>query len=108
MHENYLLVTARISGALLFPVIGREPFCRPITRHGPASSVTIEHVISHGKAGAVNGVVEFGRKQRAFCYVFEFSNAKGTAVKAITAYSIPLADVDSSRRQTQRVGTATP
>jgi hypothetical protein len=73
------------------PVMGREQFCKQITRHGPATRVTIEHVISHGRAGAADGIVAFGKKRRAFCYVFEFSNAKGTEVKAITAYSLPLA-----------------
>lgn len=73
------------------PVAGREAFTKAITRYGPATELTIEHVISHGKVGAVNGIVEFGEKRRAFCYVFEFSNAKGTEVGSITSYSIPLA-----------------
>jgi hypothetical protein len=71
-------------------VEGRESFVKAITRHGPATKVTIEHVISHGRAGSVNGIVEFGKKHRGFCQVFEFTNAKGTQVSAITSYSIPL------------------
>jgi hypothetical protein len=70
------------------PVSGAEAISKAITRYGPATRVTIDHVISHGKAGAVNGVIEFGRKQRAFCYVFEFGSAKGSNVRGITSYSV--------------------
>lgn len=72
------------------PVSGVAAVCKAITRHGLASRLVIEHVVSHGKAGSVNGVVEFGGKARAFCHVFEFSSAKGTAVSCITTYSVAL------------------
>jgi len=70
------------------PVVGVDAFCKAFTRYGPASVLTIEHVVSHGRAGAVDGVVEFGKKRRAFCHVYEFSNAAGSRVKALTSYSI--------------------
>jgi hypothetical protein len=69
--------------------LGAEAFCKAITRYGPATVLTIEHVICHGKAGAVNGVVEYGRKRRAFCYVVEFS-AKALKVGEITTFSVAL------------------
>jgi hypothetical protein len=69
------------------PVVGKEAVSRAIAKYAPATSLTIEHVISHGRAGAVNGYAEFGRKRRAFCHVFEFSSAKGDRIKAITTYS---------------------
>ena len=72
------------------PVSGVEQVCKTITRFGPATLLEIEHVITHGKAGAVNGIVQFGRKKRAFCHVYEFSSARGTAVKQITAYALTL------------------
>jgi hypothetical protein len=72
------------------PVVGADTFCKAITRYGPATAVTIEHVISHGKAGAVNGVVEYGKKRRAFCYVVEFTSAKGLHVSEITTFSVAL------------------
>jgi hypothetical protein len=71
------------------PVLGAEAFCKAITRYGPATVLTFEHVICHGKAGAVNGVVEYGRKRRAFCYVVEFS-AKALKVGEITTFSVAL------------------
>lgn len=72
------------------PVMGVDEFCRAITRYGPATRLTIERVISNQRAGAVNGVVEFGHKQRAFCYVFEFGTAPAVEVRTITSYSIAL------------------
>lgn len=50
----------------------------------------IDHVVSHGKAGAVNGF----RKHRDgkgydFCCFYEFANAKGTQVRSMTSYLIP-------------------
>jgi hypothetical protein len=71
------------------PVSGADAFCKAITRYGPATALTIEHVVSHGKAGAVNGVVEYGRKRRAFCYVVEFS-AKELKIEEITTFSVAL------------------
>jgi hypothetical protein len=53
--------------------------------------LTIRHIATHGKAGAVDGTVilEDG-KPRAFCDVYEFNGAKGTAVKEITSYVIEI------------------
>lgn len=72
------------------PVVGVEAFCKTFSRYGPTSSLTIEHVITHGRSGAVNGVIEFRDKKRAFCNVYDFANTRGTLVKAVTSYSIPL------------------
>ena len=55
------------------PVVGVKEFCRALARYGPASTLTIDHVIAHGNSGAVDGVIEFGTK-----------------VSALTSYSIPL------------------
>ena len=72
------------------PVQGADAVSKALTRYGPATKITIEHAISHGKAGSVDGVVTFGDKRRAFCHVFEFSSAKATHVCGITSYSVPL------------------
>lgn len=53
------------------------------------ATLTIAHVMTHGKAGAVNGTRHLASgKTYAFCEVFEFSNAKGTGVQRITSYNI--------------------
>ena len=57
---------------------------------GPATEVAIERVVSHGRAGAVNGIITRSGKHTAFCHMFEFKNAKGTHVKSISTYSMVL------------------
>jgi hypothetical protein len=48
--------------------------------------LTIEHVVTHGRAGTLNGsIILMDGTTRAFCDVHEFSGAKGTHVKAITS-----------------------
>lgn len=72
------------------PVSGVERFCKAISRYGPASELTIEHVVSHGRSGAVDGVVTVGGKSRAFCHMYDFANAKGTKVRSLTTYTLVL------------------
>jgi hypothetical protein len=50
--------------------------------------LTILHVVTHGKSGAVNGTVRFPDAERCFCDVFEFGNAKATRVSRIMSYRI--------------------
>ena len=53
--------------------------------------LTIDSVMSHGKAGAVNGELVLADGQTiAFCDVYEFSSAKGSSLKTITSYTIVL------------------
>jgi histidyl-tRNA synthetase len=54
-----------------------------------AKSVTIQHVVTHGKAEAVNGTIKLKNgRLRQSCHFYEFTNAKGTSVRAITSYAI--------------------
>ena len=54
-----------------------------------ALELTIHHVATHGKTGAVNGTIKFkDGKTLSFCDVVEFSGAKGVRVKEITSYGI--------------------
>ena len=82
------------------------PFERPgiITTHGIAEfssalqywaeqhqveKLVLRHAISHGRAGAVNGIMEMENGDSfAFCFVFEFSSVKGNAINALTLYMI--------------------
>jgi hypothetical protein len=72
------------------PVAGVDAVCKALLHYGPASVLIIQHVISRGRSGAVDGVIEFGAKRRAFCNVFDFENSKGNRVRALTSYSVPL------------------
>jgi hypothetical protein len=51
--------------------------------------LTIHHVATHGRAGAVNGTRKMkSGKTIAFCNVYVFGNTKGTVVREITSYEI--------------------
>ena len=70
------------------PLQGLEAVVSGIRRDGPAAEVIIERVVSHGRAGAVNGVLLRGEKRTAFCHMFEFNNTKCTHVKSISTYAV--------------------
>jgi hypothetical protein len=54
--------------------------------------LTIEHVVTYGKAEAVNGTRKLKTGvSTAFCDVYEFSGVKGDRVKGITLYVIEIA-----------------
>ena len=72
------------------PIEGQDAVLSAIRKSGPATEVAIERVVSHGRAGAVNGIITRSGKHTAFCHMFEFKNAKGTHVKSISTYSIVL------------------
>ena len=72
------------------PVEGQDAMLSAIRESGPATEVAIERVVSHGRAGAVNGIITRGSKRTAFCHMFEFNNTKGTHVKSISTYSVVL------------------
>lgn len=72
---------------------GKDEFSRALLRikDNPALQLTIQHVVSHGKAGAVNGFAIFeDGKTRAFCDVYEFSGASGRRVREITSYRVEI------------------
>jgi hypothetical protein len=53
------------------------------------AAITVHHVVTHGKAGCVNGTLQTtGGLTIDFCDVFEFTGARGDRVKAITSYRI--------------------
>ncbi len=72
---------------------GKADFAKELERmkNEKIAELTIRHIATHGKAGAVDGTVilEDG-KTRAFCDVYEFHGAKATAVKEITSYVIDI------------------
>ena len=56
-----------------------------------AVEISIHHIATHGKSGFVNGTVKSTNgKTSTFCDVYEFSNAKGTAVREIKSYVIEI------------------
>lgn len=63
-------------------------------KNNKAAELIISKIITHGKDGAVNSeiIMEDGKKY-AYCYVYEFSGAKGTSIKSIVSYVIEIGDV---------------
>ncbi|MBB3063281.1 nuclear transport factor 2 family protein [Microbulbifer rhizosphaerae] len=51
------------------------------------TSLTVDHVMSHGKVGAVNGNVKRGKSEQRFCHVIEFTSVKCNRVCRIESYS---------------------
>ncbi|HEY7774224.1 MAG TPA: hypothetical protein VIC26_13665 [Marinagarivorans sp.] len=50
------------------------------------AALFIDHVMSHGKVGAVNGGSERGKGEQRFCHVIEFTSTKCNRVKRIESY----------------------
>lgn len=70
---------------------GKDAFAKALKemKAEKVATLTVKHVATHGKAGAVDGTMTFANgKTRAFCDVYEFGNAKGENVKEITSYVI--------------------
>lgn len=56
------------------------------TRSKP-TAIDIDRVVTHGKAGAVNGVSRMAPADlRPFCHIIHFANAKGDRVGHISSY----------------------
>lgn len=48
--------------------------------------LTIDHAISHGKVGAVNGQARRGKTGQRFCHVIEFTSAKCHKIRRVESY----------------------
>ena len=71
------------------PLQGRDAVKASLEQRNRANlaEIRIQHVVTHGKAGAVNGLTRsIDGTSYAFCYVYEFTNAKGALIKEITPY----------------------
>ena len=56
-----------------------------------ASELILDRILTHGKEGAVSGVIKMQNgKKYAFSDFYEFSCAKGGKVKSITSYIVKI------------------
>ncbi|MFT3895875.1 MAG: nuclear transport factor 2 family protein [Anaerolineales bacterium] len=70
---------------------GKEDVAKALERMKGSkdTTLTIKHISTHGKSGAVDGTIILGNeKTLAFCDVFEFSSSTGKGIKEITSYVI--------------------
>jgi ketosteroid isomerase-like protein len=74
-------------------VEGREQFAsqlREMEQSEPLE-LTIEHIITHGKLAAVNGVMKsLDGKTYGFCDIYTFSQSKDPKVREMTSYVVEL------------------
>ena len=72
-------------------VEGREQLAAALAaRHEGIARLVIHRVVSHGRAGCVNGTATRTNGEVVeFCDVYEFGNAKGATVRSITTYAVP-------------------
>ncbi|MEQ9316012.1 MAG: hypothetical protein RLN72_09170 [Henriciella sp.] len=71
---------------------GRDAFLRHLSGKPAAEAITVFHVSSHGRVGAVNGEMVARTGLVAFCHVVEFGNLDANTVKTITSYLVPVDD----------------
>ena len=70
-------------------VEGLEEVIEAVQRGKRPRSVLIDQVVTHGRGGAANGeVVSAAGRKVAFCHVFRFANARGSAVQRIVSYVV--------------------
>lgn len=50
------------------------------------TSLTVDHVMSHGKVGSVNGSARRGKNEQRFCHVIEFTSVKCNRIRRIESY----------------------
>ena len=68
---------------------GKDHLAEALEKENNVLELTVHHVATHGRAGAVNGTRKFKDKnEQGFCHVYEFRDTKGTSIKEITSYVI--------------------
>jgi hypothetical protein len=72
-------------------ISGKKDFVTEITKmkNRKITELTLTQILSHGKEGAVNGVIKMENgKKFAFSDFYFFQGAKGDKIKSITSYLI--------------------
>lgn len=70
---------------------GKEKFTMELEKmkSEKVSELVLEQILSHGKEGAVNGIIKMqDGKTYAFSDFYVFQGAKGTKIKSMTSYVI--------------------
>ncbi len=72
---------------------GKASFSKAINemKEKEVAEITIEKVVTHGKEGAVNGIMKMNDgKQYAFADFYEFKNTTSTTINTMTSYVIEM------------------
>lgn len=96
---NTKFLTDNVSDDIVWTMVGdktiegKEAFSKAIHKMAEqkVAECVIEKVITHGKEGAVNGLMKMENgKEYAFSDFYEFKNTKSTDVSMITSYLIQI------------------
>ncbi|HWR65902.1 MAG TPA: nuclear transport factor 2 family protein [Bellilinea sp.] len=91
------LLLSRVTEDIVWDIVGSETvsgktaFAAALEKLNSAEAIelTIEHVSSHGRAGAVDGVRKMADGNTfAYCHIYVFSSVKYTHIKEITSFVI--------------------
>lgn len=63
-----------------------EDILSELHRQDKQDVLTIDHVMSHGKLGAVNGHAKRGKTEQRFCHVIEFTSTKCNKIWRVESY----------------------
>ncbi|MFS8615620.1 MAG: nuclear transport factor 2 family protein [Solitalea sp.] len=56
----------------------------------PMEEMTLEKIITHGTDAAASGRIKMQGKEFAFCDLYRFGGFKGTTLREITSFVVPL------------------
>lgn len=74
-------------------IVGKETFGAALKKmsQNKATELTIHSIVTHGKEASVNGEMQMQDGNKfGFADFYEFSSAKGTLVKSILSYVVPV------------------
>ncbi|MBD1426674.1 nuclear transport factor 2 family protein [Sphingobacterium arenae] len=92
-------IIAQVTDEIVWEMIGeqtiegKDSFSKAINemKKKEVAEISIEKVVTHGKEGAVNGIMRMkDGKQYAFSDFYEFKNTTSTSIKAMTSYVIEI------------------
>lgn len=90
-------ITESVTDDIVWSIIGdkkiegKEKFTAELEKmeSEKVSELVLEHILSHGKEGAANGIMKMqDGKKYAFSDFYVFQGAKGTKIKSMTSYVI--------------------
>ena len=74
-------------------IVGKKDFADELNKmkSKKVSELILHQILSHGKEGAANGIMELqNSKKYAFSDFYQFTGAKGAKIKSITSYAIEI------------------
>lgn len=99
VKNDSAFLLSRVTEDIVWDIVGSETvsgktaFAAALERVNSSETIElmVEHVSSHGRAGAVDGVRKMADgKKLAYCHIYVFSSVKYTLIKEITSFVIEI------------------